>query len=80
MSTEKAKLLDSLIGAWQDLFSKEQSYLVEAVERLVVNSELSVASVKVLSAVIDKLKSAKEITPCHAIFFVRNKLLALYSR
>ncbi|XP_064083224.1 BLOC-3 complex member HPS1-like [Macrobrachium nipponense] len=78
-SGEKSCMLDNLLEAWQNLYSKEQSYLVEAVERLVVNAELSGAAVKALAAVIDKLKSSKELTPCHALFFVRNKLLALYS-
>ncbi|KAK7069731.1 hybrid polyketide synthetase [Halocaridina rubra] len=78
-SVEKSGMLDSLLEAWQSLYAKEQSYLVEAVERLVVNAELSAAAVKALALVIDKLKSSKEISPCHALFFVRNKLLALYS-
>ncbi|XP_042205660.1 uncharacterized protein LOC121854914 [Homarus americanus] len=78
-SDEKSSLLDNLLEAWQTLYAKEQSYLVEAVERLVVNAELSAAAVKALAAVVDKLKSAKDLTPCHALFFVRNKLLALYS-
>lgn len=79
-SATKSALLDSLLEAWQRLYSSEQSYLVEAVERLVVNSELSAAAVKALASVVDKMKAAKELTPCHAMFFVRSKLLALYSR
>ncbi|ROT82225.1 putative Hermansky-Pudlak syndrome 1 protein-like [Penaeus vannamei] len=78
-SATKSALLDSLLEAWQRLYSSEQSYLVEAVERLVVNSELSAAAVKALASVVDKMKAAKELTPCHAMFFVRSKLLALYS-
>ncbi|CAL4180645.1 unnamed protein product, partial [Meganyctiphanes norvegica] len=78
-SAEKCHLLDTLLEAWQKLYAREQSYLVEAVERLVVNSDLSSAAVKVLSSVLDKLRSSRELTPAHAIFFVRNKLLALYS-
>ncbi|XP_069187903.1 BLOC-3 complex member HPS1 isoform X2 [Procambarus clarkii] len=78
-SEEKSSLLGRMLEAWQTLHAKEQSYLVEAVERLVVNAELSAAAVKSLAAVVDKMKSAKDLTPCHALFFVRNKLLALYS-
>ncbi|XP_076037717.1 Hermansky-Pudlak syndrome 1 protein [Oratosquilla oratoria] len=78
-SSEKSRLLDSLLEAWQNLYMTEQCYLVEAVERLVVNAELSAASIKVLGSVVDKVKPAKDLTPSHAIFFVRNKLLALYS-
>ncbi|KAK8743182.1 hypothetical protein OTU49_001582, partial [Cherax quadricarinatus] len=78
-SEEKSTLLNGLLEVWQTLYAKEQSYLVEAVERLVVNAELSAAAVKALAAVLDKLKPANNLTPCHALFFVRNKLLALYS-
>lgn len=73
-------MLDRMLEAWQTLYAREQSYLVEAVERLIVNAELSAAAVKSLAAVVDKLKAAKDLSPCHALFFVRNKLLALYSR
>lgn len=79
-SEEKSALLDSLLEAWQRLYAQEQSYLVEAVERLVVNAELSAASIKALAAVVDALRPAPDLTPRHALFFVRNKLLALYSR
>lgn len=79
-SEEKCSLLDSLLEAWQNLYAREQSYLVEALERLVVNAELSAAAVKSLAAVIDMMKPCKDLSPCHALFFVRNKLLALYSR
>ncbi|KAK3865840.1 hypothetical protein Pcinc_028584 [Petrolisthes cinctipes] len=78
-SEEKSALLDSLLEAWQRLYAQEQSYLVEAVERLVVNAELSAASIKALAAVVDTLRPAQDLTPRHALFFVRNKLLALYS-
>lgn len=79
-SEEKCSLLDSLLEAWRNLYAREQSYLVEALERLVVNAELSAAAVKSLAAVIETMKPCKDLTPCHALFFVRNKLLALYSR
>ncbi|XP_050735265.1 BLOC-3 complex member HPS1-like isoform X4 [Eriocheir sinensis] len=78
-SEEKCSLLDSLLEAWQNLYGREQSYLVEALERLVVNAELSAAAVKSLATVIDMMKPCKDLSPCHALFFVRNKLLALYS-
>lgn len=78
-SEEKCSLLDNLLEAWQGLYAREQSYLVEAIERLIVNAELSAAAVKSLAAVIDTMKPCKDLSPCHAMFFVRNKLLALYS-
>ncbi|KAB7506816.1 hypothetical protein Anas_08173 [Armadillidium nasatum] len=77
---EKSQSLDCLLSAWIDLYSRNQSFLVEGIQRLIVNAEVSSAAVYALSIIVNALINVKGIGSGHALFFVRNKLLTLYSR
>ncbi|KAB7507109.1 hypothetical protein Anas_05988, partial [Armadillidium nasatum] len=76
---EKSQSLDCLLSAWIDLYSRNQSFLVEGIQRLIVNAEVSSAAVYALSIIVNALINVKGIGSGHALFFVRNKLLTLYS-
>lgn len=60
--------------------NNNQATLVEAVEQLVVNSEVSGAAIKVLKESLDKISSQTESVNIHGLILVENKLFCLYSR
>lgn len=60
--------------------NNDQTILVEAIEQLVVNSEVSGAAIKVLKESVEKMASQIESVKMHALILVENKLFCLYSR
>lgn len=58
----------------------DQSILVEAVEQLMVNAELSSATLRALQEATDKLRTQTEYSKVHAMILVQNKFLSLFSR
>ncbi|CAB3366142.1 Hypothetical predicted protein [Cloeon dipterum] len=75
----RAKLLTKLIDTWVLLRDSEQAFLVEAVEQLSVNPEITMATLKALQDACDRLKAATDFNRIHALVFVENKFLSLYS-
>ena len=73
-------LLSRLLETWVQLRDCDQAFLVEAVEQLMVNDDLTAASLKALQDAVDKLKTATEFSRIHALLLVENKFLSLYSR
>jgi hypothetical protein len=62
------------------LQDSDQAFLVEAVEQLMVNIQLTGASLKALQDTVEKLKTVTEFSRIHAMLLVENKFLSLYSR
>ncbi|XP_059484019.1 BLOC-3 complex member HPS1 [Neocloeon triangulifer] len=75
----RAELLTRMIDVWVLLRDSEQSFLVEAVEQLSVNPEITMATMKALQEACDRLKGATDFNRIHAAVFVENKFLSLYS-
>lgn len=76
-------LLNRLLDTWQDLRSDDQAYLVEALEQLSVNPDITSAAINSLKDACASLRLLQSTINCsksHAILFVGSKLLALYSR
>lgn len=69
-----------MLDTWISLQDSEQWLLVEAVEQLTVNAELSGATLKTLQSAVDKMRSVDELQRVHAMILVHNKFLSLYSR
>lgn len=69
-----------LIDSWNYMQYNVQATLVEAVEQLVVNSDVKGIAIKVLKDSINKLAAQIESTKIHAMILVENKLFCLYSR
>lgn len=65
---------------WLQLRDSEQAFLVEAVEQLSVNPDISSATMKALQDACERIKAATDFNRMHALVFVENKFLALYSR
>ncbi|KAJ1525914.1 hypothetical protein ONE63_009103 [Megalurothrips usitatus] len=79
ISQSRADLLTHLLDTWISLQDTEQWLLVEAVEQLTVNAELSGATLKTLQSAVDKMRSVDELQRVHAMILVHNKFLSLYS-
>lgn len=63
------------------LQNNDQAILAEAVEQLMVNSDLSSATLQALRESVEKLTHILiDSTKVHAMVSVQNKFLALYSR
>jgi len=73
------KTLGSLIDTWMFLSSQQQSFLVEAVERIHVNNSLSEMSISLLNTTLTMARSKGDQNVVHAMLLVNTKLLALYS-
>ncbi|KAL4232063.1 hybrid polyketide synthetase [Mactra antiquata] len=78
---ERWNFLRLLISTWTYLALNEQSFLVEAVEKLHMNQSMNVSEkcVDKLQIAINKLREAGERNTQHALLLVHSKLLALYS-
>ncbi|XP_026289736.1 BLOC-3 complex member HPS1 [Frankliniella occidentalis] len=79
INQSRSDLLTQLMDTWISLQDSEQWLLVEAVEQLTVNAELSGATLKTLQTAVDKMRSVDELQRVHAMILVRNKFLSLYS-
>lgn len=78
-SKPRSTLLSLLLDTWQELQDSDQAVLVEAVEQLMVNNELSSTTLKALQEAVDKLQQQSELSKIHALVLVENKFLSLYS-
>jgi hypothetical protein len=77
---QKVCLVSSLLDAWSNLRSYEQSILIEAIEQLSVNTEVASSVLKVLHDACDKLRSSQsEFSNLHMLILVGSKFLSLYS-
>jgi len=77
---QKVCLVSSLLDAWTNLRSCEQSILIEAIEQLSVNTEVASSVLRVLHDACDKLRSSQsEFSNLHMLILVGSKFLSLYS-
>lgn len=77
---QTALILSRLIDSWSCSYENDQSVLVEAVEQLMINAELSSATLRALHDATDKLRSHSDYSKVHTMILVQNKFLSLYSR
>ncbi|XP_064603916.1 BLOC-3 complex member HPS1-like [Liolophura sinensis] len=76
---QRHRFLRCLLNTWVDLYREEQSFLMEAVERLNVTQVVNESCIKSLETVMEKMTSAGDKHVQHALLLVNSKLLALYS-
>lgn len=79
-NASRSMLVMRLIDTWTTLVSKDQSVLLEALEQLFVNSDVNSTIIKALKDSTDRIKTLLNYNKSHAIIFVENKFLGLYSR
>ncbi|XP_049857861.1 Hermansky-Pudlak syndrome 1 protein homolog [Schistocerca gregaria] len=75
----RAALLSRLLDTWTLLQDTDQAVLVEAVEQLMVNVDLSSATLRTLQEATEKLKTCPDFSKLHTMILVENKFLSLYS-
>ncbi|XP_069140032.1 BLOC-3 complex member HPS1-like [Argopecten irradians] len=68
-----------VLSTYNQLVKEEQSFLVEAIERLQVNQTVNVKCMELLEAAINKIQKSGEKTTHHSLLIVNSKLLSLYS-
>ncbi|XP_036364857.1 Hermansky-Pudlak syndrome 1 protein homolog isoform X2 [Octopus sinensis] len=76
---ERQNYLTHILRTWCHLVQEEQSFLMEAVEQLYVNSVVNEKSLELLEMVVKKVSSVSSISNNHALLLVHGKLLSLYS-
>lgn len=79
MCEKKTCIATRLIDSWTNLQDIDQAVFVEAVEQLVVNSDVSSVTLQILRKSVDKLVSSIDCSKIHAMVLVNNKFLSLYS-
>ncbi|XP_044258380.1 Hermansky-Pudlak syndrome 1 protein homolog isoform X2 [Tribolium madens] len=79
MCERRADIATRLIDSWVKLQNSDQAVFVEAVEQLVINSDVSSVTLQVLRKSVEKLISAVDCPKMHAMVLVNNKFLSLYS-
>uniref|UniRef100_T1HAF4 FUZ/MON1/HPS1 second Longin domain-containing protein n=1 Tax=Rhodnius prolixus TaxID=13249 RepID=T1HAF4_RHOPR len=75
----KSSLVKRLLDTWGTLVEDDQAELLEALEQLSVSNDLSSTAIKALKEATDKIKSKLDQSRSHALLFVENKFLALFS-
>ncbi|XP_060085566.1 BLOC-3 complex member HPS1-like [Ylistrum balloti] len=68
-----------VLSTYKQLVMEEQSFLVEAIERLQVNQAVNVKCMELLESAINKIQKSGEKATHHALLIVNSKLLSLYS-
>ncbi|XP_074643751.1 BLOC-3 complex member HPS1-like [Tubulanus polymorphus] len=76
---EHWQTIGNLLQTWTSLYQQEQSFLVEAIERLHVSPVLNVTCIELLETTLMKMKSAGDKHALHSLLLVNSKLLGLYS-
>lgn len=75
----KSGLVKRLLNTWGTLIQDDQAVLLEALEQLSVSNDLSAVAIKALKDSTDKIKAKLDQSRSHALLFVENKFLALFS-
>ncbi|CAH1399468.1 unnamed protein product [Nezara viridula] len=78
-NASRSMLVMRLIDTWATLVSKDQSVLLEALEQLFVNSDVNGTIIKALKDSTDRIKTLLNYSKSHAVIFVENRFLGLYS-
>ncbi|KAG1680512.1 Beta-TrCP [Nymphon striatum] len=80
-SDARPKLLSSLVGKWEKLRLEDQPFLIEAIERVLVNRTLTSICIKLLEHVLESMKKviSSPQSACHAFIVIGTKLLNFYS-
>lgn len=76
----KSTLYTRLINQWLLLRNRDQAVFVEGIEQLIINNDISATCLQSLKESIVKLSVHPECSKMHALLFVDNKCLSLYSR
>ncbi|KAG5880595.1 hypothetical protein JTB14_002400 [Gonioctena quinquepunctata] len=75
----KSVLANKILDAWISLDLNDQAIHVEAVEQLIVNTDLTSATIRILRESVDSFSAKVECKKMHALVLVQNKFLSLYS-
>ncbi|XP_055379285.1 BLOC-3 complex member HPS1 [Condylostylus longicornis] len=75
----KRDLFTDLIDMWEKLYQEEQSFLLDGIDRLIINADVTNVINQTLQNVIEKLQQDPHSQRCHAFLFVDKKLAGIHS-
>lgn len=78
-NTQLAALVTGLLDSWSQMQNYDQAMFVEAVEQLMVNSDLTCVAIQAIQEAVDKLQAVSDGNRIHGLVLVENKFLSLYS-
>lgn len=76
---KKSEMLISLITKWKQLYEESQDICLEVIEPLSVNKDVNNNIMGALEIALEKLKQDPQFQRNHAVMFVGNKFLSLFS-
>ena len=77
--SKKSEMLVSLMTKWKQLFDEHQDICLEVIEQLTVNNDVKNNIVTALELALEKLKQDPQFQRNHAVVFVGNKFLSIFS-
>lgn len=76
---KKSEMLINLISGWKKLYVEKQDVCLEVIEHLTVSIDMKKNIVSSLEVVLEKLKQDPQLQRNHAVVFVGNKFLTMFS-
>lgn len=77
--TQKSEVITNLYNKWILLFDQNQSVCLDVIEQLTVSNDVKNSIVLSLEHALDKLKQDPKYQRNHALIFVDNKFLSIFS-
>lgn len=74
-----SEMLVSLIENWKTLYEDDQDVCLEVIQQLIVNNDVKKKIVSALECALEKLKQTAQYQRNHAVIFVGNKFLSMFS-
>jgi Hermansky-Pudlak syndrome 1 protein len=76
---KKSEMLTSLIVNWKNFYEEKQDVCLEVIEQLTVNNDVKNNIITSLELALEKLKQDQQFQRNHALVFVGNKFLSMFS-
>lgn len=74
-----SEMLINLIEKWKVLYMEDQDVLLEVIQQFTVTNDVKKNVVNALECALEKLKQIPQFQRNHAVIFVGNKLLSMFS-
>lgn len=72
-------MLTHLLKTWKNLYEVSQDVMLETIEQLLINADVKNAAVSSLNIAVEKLRQDPHSQKNHALIFVENKFLSIFS-
>lgn len=76
---KKSEMLANIFTKWKKLYEENQDVCLDVIEQLTVNNDVKKSIVAALELALENLKQDPQFQRNHAVVFVENKLLSVFS-